>query len=153
VRRADRLGIHLHHRRRDQLFLVAHVLPIVAASSVQFGGGLMIAALSAMWGSWAQHLTAEASSTIRCSSTHRSSCRASSRIMIVLNVFGFRAALSGSLADSLRSAGAARAGFDRDCRPAVVEPARHDSPPSGLATTDAQERILTSITPRKRSLA
>ena len=48
-----------------------------------------------------------------------------------LNLFGFFAValLSGSLAESLRSAGrAARAGVDRDRRSAGVQPARHRQP-------------------------
>ena len=133
-------------------FSSLYVLPIVAASTVQFRrGGLMIAALSAILYVGlvvAQYLTASgfldypllvnASIVLPPGSV--------AQYTIVLNLFGFFAAalLSGSLANSLRSAGV-------QLEQASTEIAdlqalnQHviDSLPSGLATTDSHQRILT----------
>ena len=133
-------------------FSSLYVLPIVAASTVQFRrGGLMIAALSPILYVGlvvAQYLTASgfldypllvnASIVLPPGSV--------AQYTIVLNLFGFFAAalLSGSLANSLRSAGV-------QLEQASTEIAdlqamnQHviDSLPSGLATTDSHQRILT----------
>jgi two-component system sensor histidine kinase PilS (NtrC family) len=133
-------------------FSSLYVLPIVAASSVQFRrGGLMIAALSAILYAGlvaAQYLTAEGvlNYPLLVNASLVLPPRSVAQYTIVLNVFGFFAAalLSGSLADSLRSAGV-------QLEQASTEIAdlqalnQHviDSLPSGLATTDAHDRILT----------
>lgn len=133
-------------------FTSLYVLPVVAASTVQFRrGGLMIAALSAILYVGlvvAQYLTA--SGFLYYPSLVNESILLPPRLVaqytVALNLFGFFVAafLSGSLADSLRSAGA-------QLEQASTEIAdlqalnQHviDSLPSGLATTDARQRILT----------
>jgi two-component system sensor histidine kinase PilS (NtrC family) len=133
-------------------FSSLYILPIVAASTVQFRrGGLMIATLSAILYSGlvtAQYLTSagflEYPSLVDESVVLPAGSIA--QYTVALNVFGFFAAglLSGSLANSLRSAGA-------QLEQASTEIAdlqalnQHviDSLPSGLATTDPQHRILT----------
>jgi two-component system sensor histidine kinase PilS (NtrC family) len=133
-------------------FSSLYVLPIVAASTVQFRrGGLMIATLSAILYIGlvvAQYLTASGflAYPLLVNASVVLPPRSVAQYTIVLNVFGFFAAalLSGSLADSLRSAGV-------QLEQASTEIAdlqafnQHviDSLPSGLATTDSHQRILT----------
>jgi two-component system sensor histidine kinase PilS (NtrC family) len=133
-------------------FVSLYVLPIVAASTVQFRrGGLMVATLSAILYTGlvvAQYLTASGflayPALVNASVVLPS--RSFAQYTVALNLFGFFAVafLSGSLANSLRSAGA-------QLEQASTEIAdlqalnQHviDSLPSGLATTDPQQRILT----------
>jgi two-component system sensor histidine kinase PilS (NtrC family) len=134
------------------LFTSLYVLPIVAGSIVQFRrGGLMVATLSAvLYGGLvlAQYLTVSGLLNAPWLGDQSASlpARSVAQYIVALNVFGFFvvALLSGSLADSLRSAGA-------QLEQASTEIAdlqalnQHviDSLPSGLATTDPMQRILT----------
>jgi two-component system, NtrC family, sensor histidine kinase PilS len=134
------------------LFTSLYVLPIVAGSIVQFRrGGLMVATLSAvLYGGLvlAQYLTVSGLLNAPWLGDQSPSlpARSVAQYIVALNVFGFFvvALLSGSLADSLRSAGA-------QLEQASTEIAdlqalnQHviDSLPSGLATTDPMQRILT----------
>jgi two-component system sensor histidine kinase PilS (NtrC family) len=133
-------------------FSSLYVLPIVAASTIQFRrGGLMIAALSSIFYVGlvvAQYLTV--SGFLDYPSLVNTSIvlpqRSVAQYTIALNLFGFFAAalLSGSLANSLRSAGVQ---LDQQSTEIADLQAfnQHviDSLPSGLATTDPQQRILT----------
>jgi two-component system sensor histidine kinase PilS (NtrC family) len=128
------------------------VLPIVAASTIQFRrGGLMVATLSAILYVGlvvAQYLTAAGvlNYPLLVNASIVLPPRSVAQYIIALNLFGFFAAalLSGSLADRLRSAGV-------QLEQASTEIAdlqalnQHviDSLPSGLATTDSHQRILT----------
>ena len=133
-------------------FTSLYVLPVIAASTIQFRrGGLLVATLSTvLYGGLvlAQYL---AVSGLRSDPWLNASTLALpppsvARYTVALNVFGLFAvaALSGSLANSLRSAGA-------QLEQASTEIAdlqalnQHviDSLPSGLATTDQTQRILT----------
>jgi two-component system, NtrC family, sensor histidine kinase PilS len=134
------------------LFTSLYVLPIVAGSTVQFRrGGLMVATLSAvLYGGLvlAQYLTVSGLLDAPWLGDQSASlpARSVAQYIVALNVFGFFvvALLSGSLANSLRSAGA-------QLEQASTEIAdlqalnQHviDSLPSGLATTDPMQRILT----------
>jgi two-component system, NtrC family, sensor histidine kinase PilS len=133
-------------------FSSLYVLPIVAASTIQFRrGGLMIAALSSILYVGlvvAQYLTA--SGYLDYPSLVNASIvlplRSVAQYTIALNLFGFFAAalLSGSLADSLRSAGVQLE--QQSTEIADLQALNQhviDSLPSGLATTDAQQHILT----------
>jgi two-component system, NtrC family, sensor histidine kinase PilS len=133
-------------------FSSLYVLPIVAASTIQFRrGGLTTAALSAILYVGlvlAQYLTASGflNYPLLVNASMVLPPRSVAQYTIALNLFGFFAAalLSGSLANSLRSAGV-------QLEQASTEIAdlqalnQHviDSLPSGLATTDASQRILT----------
>jgi two-component system sensor histidine kinase PilS (NtrC family) len=133
-------------------FTSLYVLPIIAASTIQFRrGGLLVAILSTvLYGGLvlAQYLAAEGLRTDPwlISASVVLPAGSVARYTVALNVFGFFAValLSGSLANSLRSAGA-------QLRQASSEIAdlqalnQHviDSLPSGLATTDPVHRILT----------
>jgi two-component system sensor histidine kinase PilS (NtrC family) len=134
-------------------FSSLYVLPIVAASTVQFRrGGVMVATLSAILYTGlvaAQYLTASGFLDTYPALVDASVVlppRPVAQYIVALNLSGFfgSALLSGSLADSLRSAGA-------QLEQASTEIAdlqalnQHviDSLPSGLATTDPQQRILT----------
>jgi two-component system, NtrC family, sensor histidine kinase PilS len=134
-------------------FSSLYVLPIVAASTVQFRrGGVMVATLSAiLYGGLvtAQYLTASGfldTYPALVNATVVLPPRSVAQYIVALNLLGFfgAALLSGSLANSLRSAGA-------QLEQASTEIAdlqalnQHviDSLPSGLATTDPQQRILT----------
>jgi two-component system sensor histidine kinase PilS (NtrC family) len=133
-------------------FSSLYVLPIVAASTIQFRrGGLMIAALSTIFYVGlvvAQYLTV--SGFLDYPSLLNTSIvlppRSVAQYTIALNLFGFFAAalLSGSLANSLRSAGVQ---LDQQSTEMADLQALNqhviDSLPSGLATTDSQQRILT----------
>ena len=134
-------------------FSSLYVLPIVAASTVQFRrGGVMVATLSAILYAGlvtAQYLTASGFLDTYPALVNASVVlppRSIAQYIVALNLLGFfgAALLSGSLANSLRSAGA-------QLQQASTEIAdlqalnQHviDSLPSGLATTDPQQRILT----------
>jgi two-component system sensor histidine kinase PilS (NtrC family) len=133
-------------------FTSLYVLPIIAASTIQFRrGGLMVATLSTvLYGGLvlAQYLAAEGLRTDPwlISASVNLPPGSFARYTVALNVFGFFAValLSGSLANRLRSA-------DARLEAASTEIAdlqalnQHviDSLPSGLATTDQNHRILT----------
>jgi len=133
-------------------FTSLYVLPIAAGSTVQFRrGGLLVATLSAVLYIGlvlAQYLAAAGLlPDMWLFQDHLAlPTRSVARYTVMLNVFGFFAVafLSGSLANSLRSAGA-------QLRQASTEIAdlqafnQHviDSLPSGLVTTDPSHRILT----------
>jgi two-component system sensor histidine kinase PilS (NtrC family) len=134
-------------------FSSLYVLPIVAASTVQFRrGGLMVAVLSATLYSGlvaAQYLTASGFLDVYPALVNAAVVlppRSLAQYIVALNLFGFFgvALLSGSLANGLRSAGA-------QLEQASTEIAdlqalnQHviNSLPSGLATTDPHQRILT----------
>jgi two-component system, NtrC family, sensor histidine kinase PilS len=133
-------------------FSSLYVLPIVAASTVQFRrGGLLVATLSAlMYGGLvlAQYLAASGllQNFPLAAEAVVLPPRSVAQYTVALNMFGFFAValLSGSLAERLRSA-------DVRLEQASTEIAdlqafnQHviDSLPSGLATTDIAQRILT----------
>jgi two-component system sensor histidine kinase PilS (NtrC family) len=133
-------------------FTSLYVLPVIAASTIQFRrGGLLVATLSTvLYGGLvlAQYLAASGLRTDPWLTAYAQSLPAGSvaRYTVALNVFGLFAValLGGSLANSLRSAGA-------QLEQASTEIAdlqalnQHviDSLPSGLATTDRAQRILT----------
>ena len=133
-------------------FTSLYVLPIIAASTIQFRrGGLLVATLSTvLYGGLvvAQYLAASGLRPDPWLMAYVQTLPAGSvaRYTVSINVLGFFAValLSGSLANSLRSAGAR-------LREASTEIAdlqalnQHviDSLPSGLATTDQAHRILT----------
>jgi two-component system sensor histidine kinase PilS (NtrC family) len=133
-------------------FTSLYVLPVIAASTIQFRrGGLLVGTLSTvLYGGLvlAQYLAASGLRTDPWlnASTLALPAPSVARYTVALNVFGFFAVamLSGSLANSLRSAGA-------QLEQASTEIAdlqalnQHviDSLPSGLATTDQSQRILT----------
>src|SRR5713226_8141469 len=133
-------------------FTSLYVLPVIAASTVQFRrGGLLVATLSAVLYSGLVLAQYMAVSGLRSDPWLNASSLALptasvARYTVALNVFGFFAValLGGSLADSLRSAGA-------QLKQASSEIAdlqalnQHviDSLPSGLVTTDPAQRILT----------
>ena len=133
-------------------FSSLYVLPIVAGSTVQFRrGGLLVATLSAlMYGGLvlAQYLAASGllQNSLLAADAAALPPRSVAQFTVALNLFGFFAValLSGSLAERLRSA-------DVRLEQASTEIAdlqaynQHviDSLPSGLATTDTAQRILT----------
>jgi two-component system, NtrC family, sensor histidine kinase PilS len=128
------------------------VLPIVAASTVQFRrGGLLVATLSALLYVGivlAQYFAA--SGLLPYPWLVDQSLvlppRAVARYTVALNLFGFFAValLSGSLADRLRSAGAQLQQASSEIADLqALNQHVIDSLPSGLATTDAAGRILT----------
>ncbi|MQA29656.1 MAG: PAS domain-containing protein [Luteitalea sp.] len=133
-------------------FSSMYVLPIIAASRVQFRrGALLVATLSAVvyvglvlaqylaaWGFLYQPWLAGDRMLLPTVSV--------ARFTVALNVFGFFAValLSGSLAEKLRSAGAR---LDQASTEIADLQALNqhviDSLPSGLVTTDQRQRILT----------
>jgi len=133
-------------------FTSLYVLPVIAASTFEFRrGGVLVAALSTvLYGGLvvAQYLAASGLRAFSWLAAYSQSLPPGSvaRYTVALNVFGLFAValLGGSLANSLRSAGAR-------LKQASTEIAglqalnQHviDSLPSGLATTDASLRILT----------
>src|SRR3954462_13249782 len=133
-------------------FTSLYVLPVIAASTIQFRrGGLMVATLSAvLYGGLvlAQYLAA---SGLRTDPWLIATAVALppvsvARYTAALNVFGFFAValLSGSLANSLRSAGVQLEQASREIDDLqALYPHVVDSLPSGLATTDPAHRILT----------
>jgi two-component system, NtrC family, sensor histidine kinase PilS len=133
-------------------FASLYVLPIVAASTVQFRrGGLMVATLSALIyvgivlaqyfaaSGWLPYGWVNAYASILPSPSF-------ARYAVTLNIFGFFAValLSGSLANSLRSAGA-----ELELASTAIADLQAlnqriiDTMPSGLATTDRGFRVLT----------
>ena len=137
-------------------FSPLYVLPIVAASTVQFRrGGLLVALLSTvvfLGMVVGQYCGLGDCSWTPCGTCRRSSCRRRSvaQYTVALNVFVFFAIalLSGSLAEELRSTGARLgAGVDGNRRPAGAQPARHRQPAersgddrSAAAHPDVQSR-------------
>jgi len=133
-------------------FTSLYVLPVIAASTIQFRrGGLMVATLSTvLYGGLvlAQYLAASGLRTdpwlISASVVLPPASVA--RYTTALNVFGFFAValLSGSLADSLRSAGVKLEQASSEIADLqALNQHVIDSLPSGLATTDPSCRILT----------
>ena len=134
-------------------FSMLYVLPIVAASTVQFRrGGLLVATLSALlYGGLVlmQYLSAAAGLLLDPWLEPGQVALppvSVAQYAAALNVFGFFAValLSGSLADKARSAGARleRASTEIADLQALNQHVI-DSLPSGLATTDRLKRILT----------
>jgi two-component system, NtrC family, sensor histidine kinase PilS len=133
-------------------FTSLYVLPVIAASTIQFRrGGLMVATLSAVLYSGlvlAQYLAASGLRTDPwlISASVALPPVSVARYTTALNVFGFFAValLSGSLADSLRSAGAKLEESSTEIADLqALNQHVIDSLPSGLATTDPSHRILT----------
>jgi two-component system sensor histidine kinase PilS (NtrC family) len=133
-------------------FSMLYVLPIVAASTVEFRrGGLLTATLSALIYVGivsAQYMTASGllyNSWIAGRDVVLPSTSAA-QYMVALNLIAFFAIalLSGSLAESVRSAGARlqKASSELADLQAMNQHVI-DSLPSGLATTDTAQRILT----------
>jgi len=121
------------------LFTSLYVLPIVAASSLQFRrGGLLVATLSAVLFVGlvlAQYF-----------STGLPIAARSAFYTVTLNVFVFFAValLSGSLADSLQSAGARLEQASEEIADLqALNQIIIDSLPSGLATADGEHHVLT----------
>lgn len=133
-------------------FSSLYVLPIVAASIVQFRrGGLLVATLSALVYVGlvlVQYLTASGflQDPWLGSSAILLPPRSVAQYTVALNIFGFFAValLSGSLAESVRSAGA-RLEQASTTIADLQALNQHviDCLPSGLATTDTAQRILT----------
>ena len=133
-------------------FTSLYVLPIVAASTLQFRrGGLMVATLSAiLYGGLvlAQYLTAEGllHDPWLVTSALALPARSVAEYTFALNAFGFFAVawLSGSLAEGLRSTGVQLAQASSEIADLqALNQHVIDSLPSGLATTDNTQRILT----------
>src|SRR5438876_11597192 len=133
-------------------FSSLYVLPIVAASTMQFRrGGILVATFSAVLYSglvlW-QYLAASGllhNSWLAAASIALPQ-RTTAQYIVALNVFGFFAValLSGSLAEGMRSAGAQLE--EASSTIADLQALNQhviDSLPSGLATTDISHRILT----------
>ena len=133
-------------------FTSLYVLPIVAGSTVQFRrGGLLVATFSAvLYGGLVLAQYFAASGLLTASwLTHSSAAlppRSFAEYTVALNIFGFFAValLSGSLADSLRHAGARLEQASTEIA-GLQALNQHviDSLPSGLATTDPKQRVLT----------
>jgi two-component system, NtrC family, sensor histidine kinase PilS len=133
-------------------FTSLYVLPVIAASTIQFRrGGLLVATLSAvLYGGLvlAQYLAAFGLRTDPWLGANALSLPSGSvaRYTVALNVFGLFAValLGGSLANSLRSAGARLEEASTEIA-GLQALNQHviDSLPSGLATTDESLRILT----------
>jgi two-component system, NtrC family, sensor histidine kinase PilS len=133
-------------------FTSLYVLPIIAGSTVQFRrGGLLVATLSTvLYGGLvvAQYLAVSGfrSDPWLNASTLALPAGSVARYTVALNVFGFFAValLSGSLANSLRSAGARLEQASTEIADLqALNQHVIDSLPSGLATTDQSHRILT----------
>lgn len=133
-------------------FSSLYVLPIAAASTVQLRrGGLLVATLSAlMYGGLVLAQYMAASGLLQISLFEVESValppRSVAQYTVALNLFGFFAValLSGSLAERLRSADVRL----EEASTAIADLQafnQHviDSLPSGLATTDTAQRILT----------
>jgi len=131
-------------------FSSLYVLPVIAAATVQYRrGGLLVATLSALlYGGvvLAQYLTVTGYLHDPWLASPVLPQRSVAQYIYVLNTFGFFAValLSGSLAESVRSAGArlqqasSQIADLQSLNQHVI-----DSLPSGLATTDHAGRILT----------
>ncbi len=133
-------------------FATLYVLPIVAGSTVNFRrGGLLVATLGTVLYVGlvcAQYLAASGWLPYTWLNDYATTLPLPSvaRYMVALNVFGFFAValLSGSLADSLRSAGARLQQASTEIADLqALNQHVIDSMPSGLATTDQAFRILT----------
>ena len=133
-------------------FTSLYVLPIVAASTVQFRrGGMLVATLSTVLYVGlviVQYLAALGYRTDPWLNAATLTLPPASvaRYTVALNVFGFFAValLSGSLADSLRSAGAKLEEASTEIADLqALNQHVIDSLPSGLATADPALRILT----------
>ena len=134
------------------VFSSLYVLPIMAASTVQFRrGALVVATFSTMVYCamvLAQYMAAAGLLRDRWLAPMGMTLpsEAVAQYTVALNVFGFFAValLSGSLAESVRTAGARLQ--QASTKIAGLEALNQhviDSLPSGLATTDPQQRILT----------
>ena len=131
-------------------FSSLYVLAIVAASTVQFRrGGMLVAVLSAvLYGGvvLAQYLTAEGLLHDPWLMSQVLPPRSVAQYTYLLNTFGFFAValLSGSLAESVRSAGARLVQASSEIADLqALNQHVIDSLPSGLATTDRNGRLLT----------
>ena len=133
-------------------FASLYVLPIIAASTIHFRrAGLLVATLSAVLYAGivlAQYFGASGllPYSVFSDSTVVLPSHSFARYTVALNVFGFFAValLSGSLAEGLRSADARLEQASTAIADLQALNQRViDSMPSGLATTDAQYRILT----------
>jgi len=133
-------------------FTSLYVLPIVAASTVQFRrGGMLVATLSTVLYVGlvvAQYMAASGLLNDPWPTRYALALPSPSvaRYTVALNVFGFFAVafLSGSLADSLKSAGARlQQASTQIADLQALNQHVIDSLPSGLATTDQSDRILT----------
>jgi two-component system sensor histidine kinase PilS (NtrC family) len=133
-------------------FSSLYVLPIIAASTVRFRrGGLIVATLSAiLYGGLvlAQYLSAAGLLHDPWLTLDRLSLptRSAALYTAALNVFGFFAVafLSGSLAESVRSAGARLEQASSEIADLqALNDYVIDSLPSGLVTTDRKLRVLT----------
>ncbi len=136
----------------ESVFSSLYVLPIIAGSTVQFRrGGLLVATLGAVMYVGlvlAQYLTAGGLLDDPWLALDRAGLPPAAVVQyrVGLNLFGFFAValLSGSLADSVRSAGARLEQASTTI--ADLQAANQhviDSLPSGLATTGSDQRILT----------
>ena len=133
-------------------FTSLYVLPVIAASTIQLRrGGLLVATLSTvLYGGLvlAQYLAASGLRTDPWLTAYAQSLPSGSvaRYIVALNVFGLFAValLGGSLANSLRSAGARLEQASTEIADLqALNQHVIDSLPSGLATTDGALRILT----------
>ena len=133
-------------------FSSLYVLPIVAASVVRFRrGGLIVASASALLYVavvLTQFLTAAGILNESWLSAGRVvlPTAATAQYTVAINLFGFFAValLSGSLAENVRSAGARLEQASTEIADLqALNQHVIDSLPSGLATTDRQQRILT----------
>lgn len=131
-------------------FSLLYALPIVAASVVQYRrGGLLVATLSGVLYLGLvlfQYMpTFPVGSWLQAGAGHLPS-RSVALYVAALNIFGFFAValLSGSMAESVRSAGLRlqRASSEIADLQALNQNVI-DSMPSGLATTDPEQRVLT----------
>ncbi len=134
----------------NSVFASLYVLPIMAASTLRARqGGLFVATLSAiiyLFLVTAQYLTASGVMLDPWLRTLALPSRSEAEYRVALNVFGFFAValLSGSLAESVRSAGARLAQASTEIADLqALNQHVIDSLPSGLATTDRDQRILT----------
>jgi two-component system sensor histidine kinase PilS (NtrC family) len=134
------------------VFSTLYVLPIVGASVVQFRrGGLFVATLSALSFSGlvlAQYLAASGYIDESWLATHIESLPSppAAQYRVALNLFGFYAValLSGSLAEGVRIAGARLEQASTEIADLqAINQHVIDSLPSGLATADTTQRILT----------
>ncbi len=132
-------------------FSSLYALPIIAGSVIQFRrGGMMVATLSGVLYVGivlTQYLPASMSPDLWLVASATSlPTRAAAQYVVGLNLFGFFAValLSGSMAESVRSAGARleRASSDLADLQALNQNVI-DSLPSGLVTTDPSQHVLT----------
>ena len=133
-------------------FTSLYVLPVIAASTIQLRrGGLMVATLSTvLYGGLvlAQYLAASGLRTDPWLTAYAQSLPSGTvaRYTVLMNVFGMFAValLGGTLANSLRSAGAQLEQASTEIADLqALNQDVIDSLPSGLVTTDVALRILT----------